>query len=101
MSRTKIPEQGQKIVEIVQITAELSNVFRSFEKYRVIIDKVLTPGELLTEEECQIALSKEFAQDVAKLATLSAKKSQWHHDHDGNTEVTGLIQEFKKISQAA
>ena len=76
MSRTKTPEQGQKLIEIVHITAELSNAFRSFEKYQVIIDKVLNPGELLTEEECQIALSKEFVQNVARLATLSAKKSQ-------------------------
>lgn len=93
------PEQAQKLIELAKLKAELSTSFYAIETYRSLIAKIISPTELLSEEECQQANSKEFAKAVTGMAIASAKVSQWHQDNKKEDAIAFL--EPKRTIQEA
>lgn len=85
-----ILEQANKIIELGKLKAELSTSFRALEQYHPVIKKLLNPTELLTEEECQIVLSKEFSKAVTGFAQSSSKTRQWH-EVNNSEEAIGFL----------
>lgn len=94
------PDQAHKLIELAKLKAELSTNFYSVQAYRSLIEKILSPTELLTEEECQQATSKEFAKAVTGMALSSAKVTQWHSDNKKEDAIAFLLPE-KTIEQVA
>lgn len=85
-------QQAQKILDLGILKAALSNGFRLIDiQYRSIIEKILSPAELLTEEECQIVTGKEFNKALASFAQASSKMAQWHRENNREDVIAFLL----------
>lgn len=93
------PEQAAKLIELAKLKAELSTNFYSIQAYRPLIEKILSPSELLTEEECVQAASKEFAKAVTGMAQSSAKVTAWHSENK-KEEAIAFLPPVTTIEQA-
>lgn len=85
------PEQAAKLIELAKLKAELSTNYYSIEAYRSLIEKILSPSELLSEEECTQATSKEFAKAVTGMAQSSAKVAAWHNENKKEETISFLM----------
>lgn len=92
------PEQATKLIELAKLKAELSTNYYSIETYKPLIEKILSPTELLTQEECQQATSKEFAKAVTGMAQSIAKVTTWHSENK-KEEATAFLFPAKTIEQ--
>lgn len=94
-------EQAAKLIELAKLKAEHSASFRSTESYLPLIEKIFLSNELLTEEECTQATSKEFGKAITGLAQSTAKVAQWHQDNKAEEAIAFLMPvTVKTIEQA-
>ena len=84
-------EQASKLIELAKLKAELSTSFYAGESYRSLIEKILSPSELLSEEECTQATSKEFAKTITAWAQSTAKVAQWHRENKSEEAIAFLL----------
>lgn len=72
---------ADELIALAKLKAELSINLAAIAPYRALIGKILQPSEILTPEECDVVLSKEFPRAINKLAESSAKVAQWYEAH--------------------
>jgi hypothetical protein len=89
-----VMQQAQKILDLGILKASLSSSFRTIDgQYRAIIEKILNPTELLSEEECQVVLSKDFSKALGSFAQASSKITQWHRENKVEDAIAFLLPE--------
>ena len=87
-----VMEQAQKILDLGILKAALSNNFRIIDgQYRGVIEKILSPTELLTEDECQVVNSKDFSKALGSFAQASSKIRQWHRENTVEDAISFLL----------
>ena len=85
-------EQAQKILDLGVLKVALSNSFRVIDgQYREVIRKILSPTELLSEEECQVVNSKDFSKSLGSFAQASSKIRQWHQTNKAEDAIAFLL----------
>lgn len=85
-------DQAQKILDLGILKVALSNSFRVIDgQYREVIRKILSPTELLSEEECQVVNSKDFSKSLGSFAQASSKIRQWHQTNKAEEAIAFLL----------
>ncbi|NEP60850.1 MAG: hypothetical protein F6K31_28345 [Symploca sp. SIO2G7] len=83
-------EQAKALIELSKLKVKASQAYNEFESFASILDKILKSGELLTEEECQLASSKEFHSAITAIANCSSKLSVWYKENDSQEAIAFL-----------
>lgn len=83
-------DQAKSLNTLAKLKVEASRAYRLLEQYQALLDKILKPGELLTEDECEIVTSKEFPKAITSMANASVKLSGWYKENDSKDAIAFL-----------
>ncbi len=83
-------DQAKSLIELSKLKVEASRAYRAVDQYQELLVKILKANELLTEEECEIVVSKDFPKAITSIVNASVKLSNWYKENDSKDAIAFL-----------